>query len=368
MISGETISNVTGKALIMSIMGNLCDTKSQKISPHFFVDLYNKDINQISFVLNSIRTSLGTFWEVIAEEFAKLEDYDVMTKSEFKKATNLPPEIKIEMQNMIDQRLSGDDRSILDYCESLDEMYENKPVDSDTISWESGEGVDLYFKKEDKYFIFDVKTVQINSGSGNKFDQQLIKWLTNKKHQLGRTISAKNITVGYIFPYNSKAVGDRTSHEEWMQDQGSKAKPMTEKEIYAANKFWKFITENPNALMKIFAGIEKALEGNSIVKKNLDKFIVPGVMTPDELDSLAEEATKDFAKYLYEVDFESKNEKWHFWSHRKDDGKCTFKKSINAICKNADGAKDRIGLERYQKGFNKCPKCNDEFIMRQNDN
>ena len=74
MISGETISNVTGKALIMSIMGNLCDTKSQKISPHFFVDLYNKDINQISFVLNSIRTSLGTFWEVIAEEFAKLKD------------------------------------------------------------------------------------------------------------------------------------------------------------------------------------------------------------------------------------------------------------------------------------------------------
>lgn len=352
----------------MCIMDNLRKTKSKKISPHFFVDLYNEEINQMSFVLNSIRTSLGNFWEVIAEEFAKLKGYHVMTKGEFKKATNLPPEIKYEMQNVIDKRLSSDNLSILDYCESLDEMYNNKPVDNDTISWESGEGVDLFFKKEEKYFIFDVKTVQINSGSGNKFDQQLIKWLTNQKHRLGGTISAKNITVGYIFPYNSKAGGDRTSHDEWMLDQGSKAKPMSDKEIYAANKFWKFITENPNALSNIFSGIEKALEGNSIVKKNLDNFLVEGVMTPDQLDSLAEEATKDFAKYLYDVDWESKDEKGTYWSHGEGDNKCTFKKQPMTICDNKDGAKGRTGLDRYLKKFNKCPKCTEEFIMRQNDN
>ena len=72
MISDETISEVTQKALIMCIMDNLRKTKSKEISPHFFFDIYNKEINQISFILNSIRTSLGNFWEVIAEEFAKL--------------------------------------------------------------------------------------------------------------------------------------------------------------------------------------------------------------------------------------------------------------------------------------------------------
>ena len=361
MISDEMISEVTQKALIMCIMDNLRDTKSQKISPHFFVDIYNKEINQISFVLNSIRTSLGTFWEVIAEEFAKLKNYHVMAKSEFKKARNLPPEIKTKMQNMIDQRLTGNNSSILDYCEILDEFYQNKPVDGNTKSWESGEGVDLYFKKEDEYFIFDVKTVQINSSSGNKFDQQLIKWLTNQKHQLGGTISAENITVGYIFPYNSKAGGDRNSHEEWMLDQGSKAKPMSDKEIYAANKFWKFITENPNALLNIFSGIEKALEGNSIIKKNLDKFFDNRIMTDDDFDSAAEEATKDFAKYLYNVDWENKDEKWTYWSHGEGDNKCTFRKSINTICDNASGIKGRIGLDRYQKEFTNCPTCNMEL-------
>ena len=151
-----------------------------------------------------------------------------------------------------------------------------------------------------------------------------------------------------------------------MLDQGSKAKPMSDKEIYAANKFWKFITENPNALLHIFSGIEKALEGNSIIKKNIDNFLV--IMTDDDFDSAAEEATKDFAKYLYNVDWENKDEKWTYWSHGEGDNKCTFKKSIKEICKKKEGVDDRTGLDRYLRKFNKCPKCKDEFIMRQNDN
>tara|TARA_B110000914_G_scaffold194903_1_gene183227 strand:+ start:475 stop:1608 length:1134 start_codon:yes stop_codon:yes gene_type:complete len=367
MISGDTISNISERALIMSIMGNLCETKSQKISPHFFVDLYKNEINQISFMLNSIRTSLGTFWEVIAEEFAKRNGYEVLNKKSFKPAKNLRKnkekmehshkKVADKMQELINERLSGNESLISKYCETLDKIYENRPIDNSTDEWAGGEGIDLYFKKEDKYWIFDIKTVQINASGGNKFDQQLIKWLTHQKHQLGGTISAKNITVGYIFPYNSKAGGDQTSHEEWMEDQGHKAKPMTDKEIYAGNKFWEFITGNENALLKIFAGIKKALGGDSIVKKNLDKYLVTGVMAPDKLDSLAEDATKDFAKYLYNINFESKDEKWTHWNHGEDNDKCTFKKSITTIWKNAQGSGSRTGLERYLKDLNKCPTC-----------
>lgn len=373
MIPDETISNISERAVTMSIMGNLCKAKSNNISPHFFVDLYNKDFNQIKFMLKSIETSLGTFWEVIAEEFAKRNGYEVLNQKSFKPAANLLEEkskmkglnkkVADEMQKSIDRRLNGEKYSLSKYCKKLDEIYKSKPADNVTGKWAGGEGIDLYFKKGNKYWIFDVKTVQINASGGNKFDQHLIKWLTHQKHQLGGKISAKNITVGYIFPYNSKAGGDQTSHEEWMEDQGHKAKPMTDKEIYAGNKFWKFITGNENALLKIFDGIEKALEGESIVKKNLDKFIVPGVMGSEELDSLAEEATEDFAKYLYGVTIENKNEKSTSWSHVEDDNKCIFTKKINKICENANGVGKRTGLERYLKKFKKCPTCKKDFEL-----
>ena len=37
------------------------------------------------------------------------------------------------------------------YHDKLDEMYKEKPIDNDTGKWEGGEGIDLYFKKGDKY-------------------------------------------------------------------------------------------------------------------------------------------------------------------------------------------------------------------------
>ena len=363
MISDDVISKISERAVILSIMNNLCVTKSEAISPHFFVDLYNKEINQTSFMLTSIRTTLGTFWEVIAEEFAVRNGYEVLNAKSFKPAENLLPDAETEMQNLTKQRLEGKERPILDYCKKLDKIYKHKPIDSVTGKWAGGEGVDLYFNKDDNYWIFDVKTVQINASSGNKYDQQLIKWLTHQKHQIGNTVKAENIHVGYIFPYNSKAGGDRTSHEEWMEDQGSKAIPMTDKEIYAGNKFWSFITDNPNALLKIFDGIEKALGNDSIVKNHLDKHFVQGVMTPEELDALAKEATKDFVRYLFDVNFDSEDENFTYWNHVNGKHKCTFKKSIKTIWKNAKGAEGRTGLDRYLKDFRKCPECKNEIKL-----
>ncbi len=363
MIEDETISKISKRAVILSVMNNLCTTKSENISPHFFVDIYNKDFNQTSFMLTSIRTTLGTFWEVIAEEFAKRNGYEVLNAKSFKPSKKLLEEAEDEMQKLTDQRLEGKESPILDYCKKLDKIYKHKPIDDATVNWAGGEGVDLYLKKEDNYWIFDVKTVQVNASNGIKYDRQLIKWLTHKKNQLGNTVSAKKINVGYIFPYNSKAGGDRTSHEEWMEDQGSKAKPMTDKEIYAGNKFWSFITENPNALSKIFEGIENALGDGSIVGKHLDKYFVSGVMAPEELDRLAKEATIDFARYLFDVSFDSEDENSTYWTHENGEHKCTFPRSINTIWKNADGADGRTGLDRNLKGFTKCPKCKNKIKL-----
>ena len=114
MISDETISKISERAVIMSIMNNLCKTKSEKISPHFFVDIYNKEFNQTSFMLTSIRTTLGTFWEVIAEEFAKRNGYEVLNAKSFKPAKNLLPKAKTQMQNLTEQRLEGHESPILD--------------------------------------------------------------------------------------------------------------------------------------------------------------------------------------------------------------------------------------------------------------
>jgi hypothetical protein len=359
MLENKQIGEITEKALKMCIMGNLCTSKSDKISPHFFIDRYKPTINKLSFMLTSIRTSLGQFWEVIAEEFAKANGYQVFKQKTFKKSI-LSAETKKAMNKFIDERLDGKKRPISAFCTKLDTIYQNKKTNQKTTNWEGGAGADLYFKKDGKIWIFDVKTVQINASGGNKFDRQLINWLVHQKHQVGNTMEAKNITVGYIFPYNSKAGGDETSHEQWMDDQGHKAKPMTDNEIYAGNKFWEFITGNTNALRTIFEGIDTVLKDNS-VKMYLDEAMKEGVWTNEEHDSFSKKVTKGFVKYLFDIDFKGMDDTTAYWSHANGSGNCTFKKSINTICNNKSGG--GTGLDRYLRKFNKCPNCKKEILM-----
>jgi hypothetical protein len=359
MLTDKKISEISEKALKMCIMGNLNTSKSDKVSPHFFIDRYKPTITKLSFMLTSIRTSLGSFWEVIAEEFAKENGYEVFKQNTFQES-KLLGKAETEMNKFIDERLHKKVRPISDFCTKLDRIYEQRKANPKTKKWVGGAGADLYFKKDGKIWIFDVKTVQINAGGGNKFDRQLINWLVHQKHQVGNTMEAKDITVGYIFPYNSKAGGDETSHEEWMSDQGHKAKPMTNAEIYAGNKFWEMITENPKALRMIFEGIESVLKDN-IVKKHLDEAMKEENWTKEQHVSFSVSVTKDFVKYLFDVDFDRMEKNIAYWSHVNGSKKCTFQKSINSICNTKRGG--GTGLDRYLRAFDKCPKCKEKISM-----
>jgi len=312
-------------------------------------------------VSNSIRTTLGQFWEIIAQEFAKKQGYTVLPKDDFKKAKVLLKDAENIMQECIEKRRNGKKYELKKLSERLDTLYKDKPIDNNIETWESGNGVDLYFKKDKEIWIFDIKTVAINAKNGKTFDAQLIKWLVHQKHQLGDTMYAKDINVGYIFPYNSSANGDITSDSDWNDEYGQRAKPMTEDEIYAADKFWKFITGNENALRLILDGVKNATGDGSIVRRHLDKLMIKKEFAPEELNSIAEDAVKEFANYLFGIEFISKNGKDSIWSHGKNDERCEFKKSMNVICERKTGSSKRTGLEKYVRGFIKCPKCKEEL-------
>ena len=360
-IDGEEIKKISELTLSVTVLKNLSGSKAGKLTPHFFIDRYKKDLNKDSFLLNSLRTSLGSFWETIAEEFAKREGYNVYSPKEFKKSNTIleaTNKVRAEFTTNRKAQTGETNRSWLN--EKLNKIYKNSGPGKGKKAWPSGDGVDLYFEKDGKWYIFDIKTVQLNAAGGNKFDRQLIEWICHKKHQLGKKCNAKDIIAGYIFPYNSK--GDHNSHTDWMADQGGKAKPMTDDEIWAGNKFWKFITGHDNALDKIFEGIDSALE-NSLVKDSLDEMFVKLDKNPtaEKLDEAANKITKKFVSYLFpDIEFSKKMGDQWWWKH-KGETDCTFSRSINTICDQKKGW--RIGLKKFEYEMEAC-KCKDKTCKK----
>ena len=67
----------------------------------------------------------------------------------------------------------------------------------------------------------------------------IIVWLAYWKYKY--RISANNINVKIIFPYNSS---DENNDEGWWNKFGDRIKPFTKDEVLVGNQFWSFLTIN----------------------------------------------------------------------------------------------------------------------------
>lgn len=337
MISNEIIEEVTVRLLEDSFYNYF--KKPKKETKHIILDRLFPEERRVSSAMSGLQTSLGSFWEKLSIELAKLNDFEVLSPSLLKRPRQTNAQLQqIIIEVKLARETSGGNLDNL--RQRLNKAFQlgNQP-DEVFLPMISGKGVDLIFRKNDKVHIFDVKTVQINAGFGNTSNENVILWSSYYKYQYG--VDAENVFAKLIFPYNSS---DENDDAGWWTEFGSRIAPLTKADIMVGNQYWSFLTDNPNALILISAAID------SLINKDFSGFYrnVFECESQDDLNQFAIEAKVHRIKQKRNIDLDPQRPDQDInarrnisWVHGNG---CVFSARLNRL------ADDEAPLQ--------CPTCN----------
>lgn len=245
----------------MSIEKKIEDTIESSIRSFFsgkevkvehVLDLIFPRERRIRSLIGGLETSLGTrLWEPLARTFAAENGFtDLNAKVFNQKAPVLPSVIvgaiaEYNTKKRLDNSVLISDlrKVIIDLIAERPEIIEN--LEFSTIN--KGEGVDLWLKKDGVVYLIDIKTNQINAGSGPKFCSNMLNWVAY--HTL--TNQVDEVRCILAFPFNPHKT-------DFWKKEGGKASPLLPKvEALVGDEFWDFLYGKENTTSIIFSQFEK---------------------------------------------------------------------------------------------------------------
>ena len=258
MISHERIKNITVNLIKESFF--LYFSKPKTDTKHIILDRLFPNERRITSTVSGLQTSLGIFWEKLTKQLAIENNFEVIDNFQLKR----PSEQPLEMNTLIDQiktQRQNNGGSLDDFRNRLDELYFDENVDAiNFINMQKGKGADVILKKNDVIYIYDIKTVQVNANNGNSLNETVILWICYYKYQ--HRIPANNIQAKLVFPYNSS---DENDDGQWWTEFGGRISPLTRNEVEVGNDFWRFITDNDNALNAMIEGFDDVSNDNDFI-------------------------------------------------------------------------------------------------------
>lgn len=195
--------------------------------------------------VGGLETSLGTqLWERLAKRLALLNGFTVLDeKVELQRPSPIPSSIRNLIGTWKGKREDLiNPASMADYVFALNKKTSTLRMPTKFVKLPKGTGVDLYLRKGRIDYAFDIKTVQINAGSGPKFNQNLMEW---HAYRALKSKGSKNFKAFIAFPYDPTPDGD------WWSKFASRAAPLDRKDAYVAGDFWDFISGKKNTLKYI---------------------------------------------------------------------------------------------------------------------
>jgi hypothetical protein len=219
------------KSLKNSLLKYVQNFKYTSINP---LDLLIPHERKIRSLVGGLETSTGTtVWEPIAKTLAAHNGFEVL-EEKILKPEPMPEELAIELGALISLRenkttwVSAEEckTRIRNICRNLDTSgtrYVKPPA---------GTGVDIFLKKDNRYFAFDTKTVLPNVGSVKGFNKQILEWYA---YSICKNPDI-DINCMIAYPYNphSGAFWSYTPHTLGVLQPGVDA--------LAENEFWDFIS------------------------------------------------------------------------------------------------------------------------------
>jgi hypothetical protein len=226
--------------------------KNKEVTTIHPLDLIFPKERRIRSLIGGLETSLGTrLWEPLAELFAELNGFEVLNKNEFNKQVPIiPTDIIHKISDFEARKLSDMSLSHAEFFNDIRGYIAQKNTNNlDTRKIPKGEGVDLWLRKDNFEYLIDIKTVQINAGSGPKFNKNLLNWYVYSA--LKKTKYDLKCLIG--FPYNPHYPKD------YWKKEGGKVKPLIPSdEALVGDEFWDFLS-GMNGTTKLIFDVFKKL-------------------------------------------------------------------------------------------------------------
>ena len=210
------------------------------------LDLIFPRERQIRSLIGGLETSLGTqVWEPLAKMFAKNNGFNVLNEKEFNFSVPIiPNELDHEISDFENKKLDDPTLKHSTFKKDIIEFINSNNIKSSSRrKMQKGEGVDIWLQKNGKEFLIDIKTVQLNSGGGPKFNKNLLKWYTYRALDVGENINTKCMLT---FPFNPH-------NRDYWQKEGGKVSPLiSSREALVGNEFWDLLSGKENTMELIF--------------------------------------------------------------------------------------------------------------------
>jgi hypothetical protein len=193
---------------------------------------------RIRLLIGGLETSMGTVWEAIAVKLAQQNGFSIMS-NKILMPSPFPEELAKTLDKLLYTRINRKTLIFTEDC--ITQLKEAaQKIDSDIITFvkpPSGHGVDLYLKKNNTEYLFDLKSPQPNKGDFPRYTRQLLEWYAYKFAQ--NPSLQLEARIAFIFNPFEKS---------WYEEQKSKISTCLDinRDIYVENEFWDFCSGQEN--------------------------------------------------------------------------------------------------------------------------
>ncbi|MEG3435667.1 TdeIII family type II restriction endonuclease [Pannus brasiliensis CCIBt3594] len=195
---------------------------------------------RIRSLIGGLETSLGKqFWEPIAKILAELNGFEIISEP-LLIPEPFPKTLRDELNSLINQR----ERNVISTLDCIARLRraaaESNFENVNFVPPQSGTGVDIYLKKDNIEYLFDIKTAQPNQGLLNSFNGQLLRWYSYRfAHD-----STCHVQARIIIPFNPYK-------KDWYVYNKSKLNEShldRNNDLWVGNEFWDFCSGFENTL------------------------------------------------------------------------------------------------------------------------
>jgi len=238
------------KGIIKTAFFNYFLRREEVSTKHLVLSRFFPEESVVRSAIGGIETSLGSFWEKVATAIASENGFEILNpKLDLQEPINIPNVISQLLNQHKYQREAAHSQIPMSTYESALKIELLKlpaseiPAEYKRLS--KGTGADLFFRKGNNEYAFELKTVQINAGSGPKFNETLMKWLTF------RALHQKYLRTHYSFKAHVVIPYDPHISSDWWTEFGDRAYPLDHKDLMLADEFWNFMSGIPDTLLAI---------------------------------------------------------------------------------------------------------------------
>ena len=246
------------KKFIIDSVGNFLKNKKppdtfQPLQLIFPEERYTRSI------FGGLETSLGTkLWVYLAKHLAKKNQFEILDENDFNLSVPILPQSIENLVNDFNRERLEKKNSLSELKSKLITEIEkiNNIKEIGTKQITKSEGVDMWFRKNKREYMYESKTVQINTGGGIEFSKKMCRWHAYRLCQDPQV----DLETAVVFPYDPLKGAFFTKMK-------GRISPLVEGEdAKMGDQFWDFISGQNNTIKKIESAFKEIKKTGELKK------------------------------------------------------------------------------------------------------